>query len=279
MAVVEVATAKDDVTRNLALLPPRDARPLFRRMNMCLWEARRRTRSRTERLQHFLALVVAGAQSVAVDCCRARAGAIPRFRFAACRRSSRCAAHRVRCRSSADRVVAGARYSRARMCCRGCPCWFTNPSAGLKFCSICLMPRPPRKPFGVRRAQPDAPGAVVVRRVPSVSALLDPRFAFERPAAGQARVEVSEIGVHQAVVEIGPWVAIGHDEADARLRQYVRCHAPNEHVAGFDAANSSCRIASVPIVPASDAAAELTAVVEIDLLAARAQADAAREEW
>ncbi len=73
-------------------------------------------------------------------------------------------------------------------------------------------------------------------------------------------------------------VAVGDDDAGRRLVEHVGRRAAYEDVALVDALVGGLADAERPEVPASETAAELAAVVDVHGLAARAQAEVAREE-
>ena len=104
---------------------------------------------------------------------------------------------------------------------------------------------------------------------------LKPGIGLQHAAAGQTRIQVTEVDANQRVVAIGVRVAVGRDHAHAGFLEHVRRSASHEHGAGIRGLELILTDRERADVPASHAAAELAASLEVDRSSRWAQAQPA----
>ena len=122
------------------------------------------------------------------------------------------------------------------------------------------------------------PVARIVARQPFGVGLLVPRCCLDAAVVAQARVEVAEVHARERVVDAGIGIAARHDDADARLLEYVHGHAADEEIDGVGAGGRVLTHAEDADAQGARAAGELRPGIERQRLAVVVEPDAAREE-
>src|SRR5690606_26569950 len=107
--------------------------------------------------------------------------------------------------------------------------------------------------FGGRQPEAHAVGRIVALDAFRVAPLV-PEVRLERSAAGQARIAVEEIDAGQRVVEVAGRVALGRDDADARLLEHAELRAHHRERIGADRAELVLADRQRAELPAADAA-------------------------
>ena len=107
---------------------------------------------------------------------------------------------------------------------------------------------------------------------------LVPRIALRGTPARQARIQIAKIHPEHGVIQVGTWIAIGHDHTEIGLVEHIGHCPADEQVGRFHLLIAGLADIDDAEVPAADPAGQLCPCFDLHGLPRLAQADRAREE-